>query len=68
MYLRKGGDNLKLKAIRERLNLTQAQTAKKCDISLSTVTRIEQKPDFKPSGRIVKKICKGLKVKVDELI
>lgn len=58
---------MKLKALRENLNMTQAEVATKCDISNSTVARIEQFPERKPSTRIIKKIIKGLKVKYEDL-
>lgn len=58
---------MKLKAIRERLKITQAEAAMKCDVSITTIMRIEQNPEYKPSGRIMKKLCKGLKCKLEEL-
>jgi DNA-binding XRE family transcriptional regulator len=58
---------MSLKTVRERLRLTQADVAQKCDISTVTVSRIESNPDYVPSFRIRRKLAKGLKVKLEEL-
>lgn len=60
---------MNLKAMRERVGLTQEQTAKKADVSLSTLRKIEQnrKMPYVPSQRIKRKLCKGLKCRMDEL-
>lgn len=64
---------MKLKALREKrmpnrpLGWTQEECAEHCHISLTTVRRIEQNSEYKPSKRIMKKLCKGLKCTVDEL-
>lgn len=58
---------MNLKKIRERLRLTQVEVATKCDVSLTTIERIERKSEYEPSNRIKRKICKGLKCKIEEL-
>lgn len=55
-----------LKAVRERAELTQEEAAKKCDVSLTTIRRIEQ-TGYQPSKRIKRKLCRGLKCKIEEL-
>ena len=58
---------MNLKTVRERLQLTQADVAHQCDISVPTVARIESNPEYVPSFRIRRKLSKGLKVKLEEL-
>ena len=58
---------MSLKTVRERLQLTQADVAHKCDISARTVQNIESNPEYVPSFRIRRKLSKGLKVKLEEL-
>jgi DNA-binding XRE family transcriptional regulator len=59
---------MNLKAIREQRQLTQMETATKCDISLTTIERIERgKNGYEPSIRIKRKLIKGLKIKPEEL-
>ena len=58
---------MSLKTVRERLQLTQADVAHKCDISARTVQKIETEVGYVPSFRIRRKLSKGLKVKVEEL-
>ena len=58
---------MSLRTVRERLQLTQADVAHKCDISARTVQNIESNPEYVPSFRIRRKLSKGLKVKLEEL-
>lgn len=58
---------MNLKAMRERAGLTQEQTAKKCDVSLTLIRRIEQ-TNYEPGSRIKRKLCRGLKCKMEELL
>lgn len=64
---------MKLKELREKrtpsrpFGWSQEELAEKCQLSRSTIQRIEQNPEYKPSRRILKKLCKGLKCKPEEL-
>lgn len=58
---------MNLKAAREKAGLTQEQAAVKCDVSLTTIRRIEQNTEYEPSAKVTRKLCKGLKCKPSEL-
>lgn len=58
---------MNLKAMRERAGLTQEEAAKKCDVSLTTIRKIEQ-TEYEPGNRIKRKLCRGLKCKMEELL
>ena len=57
---------MSLKTAREREKLTQEETAQKCDVSITTIRRMEQGIKM-PGGRILRKLAKGLKCKIEEL-
>ena len=61
-----GGDCLKLKEAREKVELTQEELVKKADVSIGTIRKIEQRGHV-PSKRIKKKLAKALKIAVNEL-
>jgi len=58
----------KIKVFRAKQGLTQKALARKCDISYTTLTKIESKVIIKPSIQTVMKFAKGLGVSIDNLI
>lgn len=58
--------NLKLKAARASLDLTQEELAKKVNVSRQTINLIE-KGDYNPTIKLCIEICKVLDKKLDEL-
>ena len=58
----------KIRAIRNKKELTQDALAKKADLPYTTLTKIESNVITKPSIQTVTKIAKGLGVSIDELI
>ena len=58
----------KIRAIRNKKELTQDALAKKADLPYTTLTKIESNVITKPSIQTVAKIAKGLGVSIDELI
>ena len=58
--------NLKLKAARAGLDLSQEDLAKKCGVSRQTISAIE-KGDYNPTINLCIAICKALDRTLDEL-
>ncbi len=58
--------NLKLKAARAGLDLSQDELAKKCGVSRQTISAIE-KGDYNPTIRLCVKICRTLDRTLDDL-
>lgn len=58
----------KIKIFRAKQGLTQEALARKCDISYTTLTKIESNVITKPSIQTVAKIAKGLGISIDNLI
>ena len=58
--------NLKLKAARAGLDLSQEDLAKKCGVSRQTISAIE-KGDYNPTINLCIAICKALDKTLDEL-
>lgn len=58
----------KIKALRNKQELTQDALARKCDIPYTTLTKIETSVITKPSIQTVAKIATGLGISIDELI
>ena len=58
--------NLKLKAARASLDLSQDDLAKICGVSRQTISSIE-KGDYNPTINLCIKICKALNRTLDEL-
>ena len=58
--------NLKLKAARASLDLSQDDLAKMCGVSRQTISSIE-KGDYNPTINLCIKICKALNRTLDEL-
>ena len=58
--------NLKLKAARAGLDLSQEDLAKKCGVSRQTISAIE-KGDYNPTINLCIAICKVLGKTLDEL-
>ena len=58
--------NLKLKAARAALDLSQEQLAKQCNVSRQTISAIE-KGDYNPTINLCIAICKALGKTLDEL-
>ncbi len=58
--------NLKLKAARAGLDLSQDDLAKKCGVSRQTISAIE-KGDYNPTINLCIAICKELNKTLDEL-
>lgn len=59
--------NESLKEIRQALNLTQKEFAKKIGVSLSSLQKYEY-GDFKPSSDIIKKICEVSKIPLSVIL
>ena len=58
--------NLKLKAARAGMDLSQDELAKRCGVSRQTISAIE-KGDYNPTIRLCLAICKKLDRTLDEL-
>lgn len=58
----------KIKALRNKQELTQDTLARKSDIPYTTLTKIESNVITKPSIQTVAKIAKGLGVSIDDLM
>ncbi len=58
----------KVKAFRNKKDLTQEALVKKANLPYQTLTKIESNVITKPSIQTVTKIAKGLGVSIDELI
>ena len=58
--------NLKLKAARAGMDLSQDDLAKLCEVSRQTISSIE-KGDYTPTINLCIKICKALNKTLDEL-
>ena len=58
--------NLKLKAARAGKDLSQADLAKKCQVSRQTISAIE-KGDYNPTINLCIAICRALNKTLDEL-
>lgn len=58
--------NLKLKAARAAMDLSQDDLAKLCEVSRQTISSIE-KGDYNPTINLCIKICKALNKTLDEL-
>lgn len=58
--------NLKLKAARAAMDLSQEQLADRCNVSRQTISAIE-KGDYNPTINLCIKICKVLGKTLDEL-
>ena len=59
-------NNLKLKAARAGMDLSQEDLAKKCGVSRQTISAIE-KGDYNPTINLCIAICKVLNKTLDEL-
>ncbi|MGY3724500.1 putative transcriptional regulator [Granulicatella balaenopterae] len=60
------GKNLRLKAARARIDMTQKELAEKIDVSRQTINAIE-KGDYNPTIKLCIKICKALNVTLNDL-
>lgn len=58
--------NLKIKAARAGLDMSQAELAQKCGVSRQTISAIE-KGDYNPTVNLCISICKVLGKTLDEL-
>lgn len=58
--------NLKMKAARAGMDLSQEDLAKKCGVSRQTINSIE-KGDYNPTINLCISICKALDKTLDEL-
>lgn len=58
--------NLRLKAARAAMDISQDDLAKMCDVSRQTISAIE-KGDYNPTINLCVKICKALNKTLDEL-
>ncbi len=58
--------NLKLKAARAAMDLSQEQLADRCNVSRQTISAIE-KGDYNPTINLCIAICKALGKTLDEL-
>lgn len=58
--------NLRLKAARAGMDMSQDDLAKACDVSRQTISSIE-KGDYNPTINLCIKICKVLNKTLDEL-
>jgi transcriptional regulator with XRE-family HTH domain len=56
----------KIKALRTKQGLTQDALFRKCDITYTTLTKIESNVITKPSIQTVAKIAAGLDISIDE--
>ena len=58
----------KIKKLRQKLELSQDDFARKADVAYTTLTKIETGVIKKPSVFVVSKIAKALGVDIEELI
>lgn len=58
--------NLKLKAARAGMDMSQDELAKACEVSRQTISAIE-KGDYNPTINLCVKICKALDKTLDDL-
>lgn len=58
--------NLKIKAARAGLDMSQAELAEKCGVSRQTISAIE-KGDYNPTVNLCIAICKALGKTLDDL-
>lgn len=58
----------KIKKLRQKLELSQDDFARKADVSYTTLTKIETGVIKKPSVFVVSKIAKALNVSIESLI
>lgn len=58
----------KIKKLRQKLELSQDDFARKADVPYTTLTKIETSVIKKPSVFVVSKIAKALNVSVDDLL
>ncbi|MBP3621852.1 MAG: helix-turn-helix transcriptional regulator [Lachnospiraceae bacterium] len=58
--------NLKIKAARAGLDMSQAELAEKCGVSRQTISAIE-KGDYNPTVNLCIAICKALNKTLDDL-
>lgn len=58
--------NLKIKAARAGLDMSQAELAEKCGVSRQTISAIE-KGDYNPTVNLCISICKALGKTLDDL-
>lgn len=58
--------NLRLKAARAAMDLSQDDLAKRCEVSRQTINAIE-KGDYNPTINLCLKICKALGRTLDDL-
>ena len=58
----------KIKKLRQKIDLSQDDFARKADVPYTTLTKIETGVIKKPSVFVVSKIAKALDVSVDDLI
>jgi DNA-binding XRE family transcriptional regulator len=58
----------KIKKLRQKLELSQDDFARKADVAYTTLTKIETGVIKKPSVFVVSKIAKALSVDIEELI
>ncbi|PIT96567.1 hypothetical protein COT82_02470 [Candidatus Campbellbacteria bacterium CG10_big_fil_rev_8_21_14_0_10_35_52] len=59
---------LKIRKLRQKLELSQDDFARKADVAYTTLTKIETGVIKKPSVFVVSKIAKALNVAIEELI
>ena len=59
---------LKIRKLRQKLELSQDDFARKADVAYTTLTKIETGVIKKPSVYVVNKIAKALDVAIEELI
>ena len=58
----------KIKKLRQKLDLSQDDFARKADVPYTTLTKVETGVIKKPSVFVVSKIAKALNVDIEELI
>ena len=58
----------KIKKLRQKLNLSQEDFARKADVPYTTLTKIETGVIKKPSVFVVSKIAKALNISIENLI
>lgn len=59
---------IKIKALRQKVGLSQDELARKSDVAYTTLTKIETNVIKSPSVFVVEKIAKALGVSIDNLI
>jgi DNA-binding XRE family transcriptional regulator len=59
---------IKIKSIRTKLKLTQDELARVADVPYTTLTKIETGVIKSPSVFVIAKICKALKISIDEIL